>query len=248
MIRAVIADDEALARELLRSLLASHEDIEIVGEAASGPEAINLCQAHLADLVFLDVDMPPGRDGIDTAVAILEQCACEIVMVTAHERYAIDAFDVGVTDYVLKPIRRTRLALALMRARARRAARQVMIPSEPIEEPAGGQGQLWIRTRTGTVRVQMNEVAWIEAARDHVFLHTSERAYMHRATMEEIERSFAGADLVRVHRSAFVRLSRVEQIRRHQTSLTLDLDNGMSVPVGASYRAVVSRLLKSGEP
>lgn len=234
--RVLIADDELLARELLATLLAELPDVELVGQAEDGLEAVVLARKLRPDLVFLDIDMPQ-RSGVAAAQELAGACG-EVIFVTAHEEHAIAAFEVGALDYVLKPVRRPRLALTMERFRRRHEARDRVgiAPSSP--EPAGADG-LWVPVRGGTVRLSFTDVVRVEAARDHVYFHTAERAYLHRITMGELDALLAGTGLMRVHRSAFIRPERVTATARRGKALTLTLDDGGTVPVGSTYRPAV---------
>jgi DNA-binding LytR/AlgR family response regulator len=229
VLRALICDDEPLARALLRTLLADAGDVDIVAEAAEPRQAVALA-AHLSpDVVFLDIDMP-GGSGVNAAHEIIGGTGSEVVFVTAHEQHAVDAFDIGAVDYVLKPIRRARLGTALERLRLRLQHKR-SAPAQP--EP--GEPVFWVSTRHGKLRLPISSVLWIEAARDQVYFHALEQSYIHRATMDELESLLAGTGLVRVHRSAFVRLDAVTAILRQGKSLLVALPGGRQVRIGPSY-------------
>lgn len=242
--KIVVADDEPLARALLRSLLEEMPGLEVVAEAADGVEATELAQKLSPDLVFLDIDMP-GGNGIHAAVEITRH-ASEVIFVTAHEEHAIDAFEVGAIDYILKPLRRPRLARAMERARRRHEARQVPTDTRaaaPDERSCEEDAAFWIAGHGRIVRVAVADIVRVEAAADHVYFHTAERAYLYRITMGELEKRLRGSGLMRVHRSAFVRPDRVTGMRRHGKVLELTLDDGTEVSVGPRYReATLARL------
>jgi DNA-binding LytR/AlgR family response regulator len=234
--KVIIADDEPLARSLLRTLLEELGGITILAELGDGTGAVRAAREHNPDVLFLDIDMPQ-RNGILAALDVAAQ-GTEIVFVTAHEEHAIDAFELGAVDYVLKPVRRVRLALAVERARRRCAARETP-PVRPHEASAASAEEscFWITGLKGISRVAFEDIERIEAARDHVYLHTKDRTYLHRITMNEVEEALAGSGLIRVHRSAFVRPDRVTELRRNRKMLLLLLKDGATVPVGPSYRA-----------
>lgn len=234
--KIVIAEDEPLARDLLRALLAEAQGVELVGEAATGDEAVELCDRLRPDVVFLDIDMP-GSSGIHAAHELKSRLGPEIVFVTAHELHAVDAFELGAVDYVLKPVRRPRLATVLERIRARLREKERRSGGERdrirLDKP---EPIFWVRTRQGNVRVPVGEIEWIEAARDHVHFHTEARSYLYRTTMAELEPRLQGSGLARVQRSAFVRLSRVKAILREGKAVSLELESGACVPVGPTYQ------------
>lgn len=243
--RLLLVDDEPAALERLAALLGQVPDVEIVGAARNGREAAEAVEALRPDLVLLDIQMPE-RSGLAVAAALPPEDRPEIVFVTAFELYAADAFEVEAADYLLKPVRFDRLRQAIERARRRRtmraaAARIEQAQDAPIEEDLDG---FWVQVRAGYVRVPLSQIDWIEAAKDYVLLHTATRSHIHRATMTALERKLNPAELMRVHRSAFVRPARVRQVLRLGKGLiSLVLEDGVEVAVGPSYvNAVTDRL------
>ena len=243
--RLLLVDDEPAALERLAALLGQVPDVEIVGAARNGREAAEAVEALRPDLVLLDIQMPE-RSGLAVAAALPPEDRPEIVFVTAFELYAADAFEVEAADYLLKPVRFDRLRQAIERARRRRAMRAAAARIEkaqdaPVEEDMDG---FWVQVRAGYVRVPLSQIDWIEAAKDYVLLHTATRSHIHRATMTALERKLNPAELMRVHRSAFVRPARVRQVLRLGKGLiSLVLEDGVEVAVGPSYvNAVTDRL------
>lgn len=239
--KVAIADDEPLSRALLRALLAELPGIELVGEAEDGAGAIALARERRPDLIFLDIDMP-HRNGIHAAIE-LGRDDIEVIFVTAHEEHAIDAFEVGAIDYILKPVRRPRLAKAMERAQLRHRARAEPPPPEPAQEQPAADEAFWVPVLRGTARVAIADIHRIEAAGDHVYLHTAERAYLHRITMADLERRLCGTGLIRVHRSAFVRPGHVVATSRRGKMLILSLADGSEVAVGPNYRTAALEAL-----
>jgi two-component system, LytTR family, response regulator len=250
--RVLLVDDEALALDRLRVFCADVDGIEVVGQAQGGDEALDKIEQLHPDLVILDIQMP-GRNGLRTAADIRVEPRPELVFVTAHEHYAPDAFDLEAADYVLKPVRFDRLRLAIDRARRRRALRDSAARAGKLEaemealradaRPAANDVDIWVPERDGQRRVPIETIDWIEAARDYVLLHTSLRSHMLRVTMAGLEEKLEGSGLIRVHRSAFVRPSKVAEIRRAQRNMVLLLTDGTSVQVGPSYVGVVEAAL-----
>lgn len=240
--RVIIAEDEPLARSLLHALLDEVGGVEVVGEARTASEAVAMAERLNPDAVFLDIEMPEGN-GVGVAHALRSRSSAEVVFVTAHETHAVDAYDLGVADYVLKPVRRPRLAAALDRVRARLRLRDAnAAATEPDEVPAD-ERLLWVRTHNGRVRLRSSDIVWIEAARDHVYFHTADHSYLHRITMDEIEKRFGGTGLARVQRSAMVRLDKVAAIRRRGKRMWVELGDATQVPVGPSYQSRTMTLL-----
>lgn len=242
-LRVVIADDEPPALERLQALFADMDGVEIAGTARDGREAADRIAAVKPDLVLLDIQMP-HMSGLKVAASLPAEDRPEIVFVTAFEHYAPDAFEVEAADYLLKPVRFDRLRQAIDRARRRRAmraaeARLAAAPEAPAREDA-----IWVDHPRGKVRVDVREIEWIEAAKDYVLLHTPTRSHIHRVTMAALEERLDTAELMRVHRSAFVRLSLVREVERLGKGLiALVLEGGVTVSVGPSYsKAVLERL------
>lgn len=253
--RVLLVDDEALALDRLRVFCGDIDDIEVVGQARDGDEALAQIETLQPDLVILDIQMP-GRNGLRTAADIRVEPRPELVFVTAHEHYAPDAFDLEAADYILKPVRFDRLRLAIDRGRRRRQLREAAARAGLLEaemealradaRAPGADPEIWVPERDGQRRVLIETIDWVEAARDYVLLHTELRSHMLRITMAALEEKLAGTDLIRVHRSAFVRPSRVAEVKRAQRSTILLLKDGTSVQVGPSYVAAVEAALGIG--
>ena len=231
--RVLIVDDEAPARAKLRRMLAASADVDVVGEAAGGAEAITLATALAPDVLFVDVQMPEV-DGFDVAASVPDDGPA-LVFVTAYDRYALQAFDARATDYLLKPVEPERLARTLerLRRRAGAAPRERGAPPECLLIPDRG--------RTHVVR--RAEIDWLEAADNYVTVHAGNRALLMRRTLAGLLDDL-GPDFVRCHRSAAVPLRRIASVRpRDKGDATLVLDNGAEVACSRQYRADVVRRL-----
>lgn len=249
-IRTLIADDEPLARERLRHLLASANDVEIIGEARDGDEAASMVDDLDPELLLLDIDMP-GRTGVALARSLSDRPDPAIVFVTAHYQFAVEGFEMNAVDYLLKPVSEERLAMALARVRRRRQPGgriQGPASSEPSVIPAEGEfsGALWVQKRQGLVQVDVQDIEWIEAAGDYVVLHTSAQAHMLRATMDGLARQLDPAVMLRVSRSAFVNRPRVQRVHRiGRGAMVLVLESGAAVRVGVTFRDAIGKLLEN---
>lgn len=229
--RTVIADDEPLALDLLRLLLADTGGVEVVGEAADGLEALTAIRATAPDLVILDIDMP-GLGGLAAAEILKGEAGPMVIFATAHGDHALTAFGLDAADYLLKPINRARLGEAVERARRRL--------SPPSSLPrAVDEAVIWVPVRNGQVRTPLSQVSHATAAGDHVFLHLEGRALMHRITMARLEAMAAPCGLVRVHRSAMVRPDAVVRLIQSGKALKLRMKDGTDLPVGPAYRGLV---------
>ena len=202
-LRALIVDDEAPARGELRYLLAAHAEIEIVGEAASAKEALALAENVRYDVVFLDVEMP-GMTGLDAARLVLDRNETPaVVFVTAHERYAVDAFAVEAFDYLVKPIDPERLARVVERLTQARRREAPPVEKIPVVSAGGAKTLL-----------DYDAVHWIEADGDYSRVHTYDRAYLATASLRELEQTLPSARFARIHRSHLVNLGKVAAVRR----------------------------------
>jgi two-component system, LytTR family, response regulator len=199
VIRTIIVDDEPLARQGLRLRLEREKDIEIVGEASDGTTAIDAIRRTGPDLVFLDVQMP-GMSGFDVLGELANIPLPVIVFVTAHDEFAIRAFEVEATDYLLKPFTQERFDEALRRARRSLAS------SEPLERVA-------VRSRDAWVILKTDEIEWLEAAGNYVEVHARGKSYLIRSTITNLEARLDSRRFFRIHRSMIVNADRITEIR-----------------------------------
>jgi len=199
-IRVLVVDDEPLARRGIRQLLARHRDMTVVGECRDGREAVRAIATLAPDLVFLDIQMP-GLDGFAAIRARGANPMPAVVFVTAHDQFAVRAFDVNALDYLVKPLSEARFAATLRRVRQRlRTA------------GAGGTG-LVVPTATGQLVLDATEIDWIEARDYYAGVHAGGTRYLVRESLRSLERRLNPAHFVRVHRGAIVRLDRVRELR-----------------------------------
>ena len=209
---AVIADDEPPARRKLRALLAAWPDVEIVGEAGDGLEAVSLLESRRPALAFLDIRMPE-LDGFDVLGALEPADWPEVVFVTAYDEFAVRAFEIGALDYVLKPVTADRLAVAVDRALGRlragetgRADLRSAVAAAASAEPLT---RFVVRSLDRLRVVEADTVDWIEAAGNYIRLHTDSGAHLVRGTLQAVEGRLDPARFARIHRSAIVALDRV---------------------------------------
>ena len=205
MIRALIVDDEPLARRGIRLRLAEHTGIDVVGEAEDGPAAVRMITALLPDLVFLDVQMP-GMSGFDVLAEVAEIHLPVIVFVTAYDQYAVHAFEVRAIDYLLKPIAKDRFDEALRRAR-----RELAEGARPAADLL--TTRLTVRKGDRYLLVKIEDIEWLEAAGNYVEVHARGGEYLIRATLASLERRLDPQRFVRIHRSTIVNVERVAEIR-----------------------------------
>jgi two-component system LytT family response regulator len=247
-LRILIVDDEPLARERLRALLRGEPGVEIAGECGSGTEAIATIRGSALDVVFLDMQMP-GCDGLQVLAELPEANRPAIIFATAHERFALDAFEVQAVDYLLKPFDRERFQTALRRAQEFLRLRQAGSAGEPAEAPAGSpppapkSERLTVKADGRLVFLKSDEVVWVEAADNYVVLHLTTGRLMLRETMAAIEARLGSASFVRVNRSAIVHR---DQIKELQPALhgdyTVLLRDGTKLPLSRSLRGQMGRV------
>lgn len=248
-IQTLIADDELLARQKLRQLLRSEPDIEIAGEASSAREVYELVQATTPQLLFLDVRMP-GMDGLDV-VTELSSCTSiklpRLILTTAYDHYALRAFELNATDYLLKPFSADRLHTAVSRARE-----QILRGERPGDHPAAedaksGQytGRIVFKSRGRILFLPVSDIRWISAEENYVRICTGNETHLLRETMASMEQRLDPKLFLRVHRSAIVNLRYVKEVRSESRGdFMVHLVNGQKLAMSRSYRARVSELLK----
>lgn len=254
-IRVIVVDDEPLARRHLHALLSAEPDVAVVAECATGVEAVAAIRSQRPDIVFLDIQMPE-LDGVGVADAIGAASMPLTVFVTAHDDRALDAFRVHALDYLLKPVDRTRFALALARAKdtlrgriARDPARlEAMLaalrPRRDGVEPISPGERLAVRIEGRTLLVRVREIDWISADDNNVILHAAGRSLRIRETLSSIAERLP-TDFVRVHRSAMVNSSRVAEVRPAlHGEYVIVLTDGVEVPTGRRFRDAVHALVR----
>jgi two-component system LytT family response regulator len=231
-LRVVIADDEPLARSRLRALLADHADVVIAAEAEDADSALQAIRSERPDLVLLDVEMP-GEGGVALARRLHLTPAPLIVFVTAYSDHAVDAFETGAVDYLLKPFDEARLATALARVRAALAARRAL---------AGGPAPAYLERVAVTLGkrtlfVATASVDWFAASANYVELHVGSEVHLLRTTLSALEAQLDPRVFVRIHRSYAVRLDAVKELRSLGAGeYRAILADGVELPVSQRYR------------
>ena len=250
--RALIVDDEALARERIRSLLAAEADVVVAGECANGDEAVAALRRRGADLVFLDVQMP-GRDAFDVIRDVGPEQMPAVVFVTAYDRYAVKAFEVHAVDYLLKPFDGERFREALARVRSRLLDRAgdggplVPLLRELAARPAQPE-RLAVRSASRISFVRVEEVDYAEACGNYVCLHCGSERHLMRETMNALEARLDPRRFVRIHRSALVNVDRVKEIHPlFHGDWEVVLRSGVRLTLTRTHREEAQRLL-TGRP
>jgi two-component system LytT family response regulator len=245
-LRALVVDDEPVARRRLRALLTSEPRVEIVGECEDGYAALDAIKRLGPDLMFLDVQMP-GLDGFDV-IELLEPAECPaVIFVTAYDKYAMRAFDVCAADYLLKPFEPRRLGTAVSRAAALagRADNPARLHALVENVRAGRPLQRFlVRTPGRAHAVRTEDVESIEAADHYVELRTADGAHLLRETLSSIERRLDPAAFVRIHRSTIVNVACVGELRsRLHGEAIVVLASGRRVRCSRTYAASLKQAL-----
>jgi two-component system, LytTR family, response regulator len=228
----MVVDDEPLARSNLRVLLKRDADVELVKECASGAEALREIRKQKPDLVFLDVQMPEC-DGFDVLEQLGANLPPALVFVTAYDQYALQAFEAGALDYLLKPYSNARFERALRRAKERIGAGNVA--ARKVE-------RLAIKSAGEVLFLKTAEIDWIEAADYYVCLHVGARTHLLRRSMADVEKELAGAAFCRIHRSAIVNLERVRRLETGEDGLAeVVLQTGAKLRLSRRYRRELRR-------
>jgi len=210
--KVVVVDDEPLAREGLRALLAGDREVEVVAECADGQAAIEAIRRLKPDIVFLDVQMP-DLDGFDVLRALAGEPLPAVVFVTAYDKYALRAFDVHAVDYLLKPFHDERFAEALAIAKARRGEDMTERIARLLDERKPKVMRVLVKTGGRVLFIRADEIDWIEAADYYVKLHVAGKVHMLRESMAALEARLDPELFFRVHRSAIVNLERVRELQ-----------------------------------
>jgi len=249
-IRAMVVDDEPLARKRLMSLLAVEPQIEVVGEADGGTSAVKQIGSLKPDLVFLDVQMP-GLDGFGVLRAIAAKHLPLVVFVTAYDEHAIRAFDVNAVDYVLKPVVAERFHEAVRRAVDRLApsnadalSRQMSSLLERLPS-ASAPDRLAVRSGERIVFVRIDDIDWIDVEGDYARLHAGKERHLLRETLTELERRLPPSRFIRIHRSFIVQSDRIQSVQPwFKGDYVIVLRDGTRLQSGRTYRQRVQELIK----
>ena len=257
-LRLLLADDEPLALRRMRLALQAIPNVEVVGAASDGVQAMSAMRSLKPDVVLLDIKMPLA-DGFEVANAVEASGGPAVIFVSAFDSYALQAFETSAVDYLLKPVEFERLASALDRARERRAAKdagrraqELAAVLEALKKEADEregpryEREFWIRDRGRFHRVPVADIERIEAERDYVRLYWEGRTLLHRETMSHLEEKLDPNVMLRVHRSAFVNWKRLSAVRRDANGrLMAVLDSGEEVPVSRAYAQRVMLEMKT---
>jgi two-component system response regulator AlgR len=227
-LRTMIVDDEPLAIERMQVLCAELEDLTVIGTASDGEAALRLAEKLKPDLMLLDMTMP-GIDGLAVARQLSRrEHRPAVIFVTAHEDFAVEAFDLEAVDYVLKPVAAERLERAIGRVIARR--------DRVAADGGEWLAEFWVPHRSELLRIDAAQVERIDAERDYVRLHVGERSYLLLQTIAGLESKLDPARFIRIHRSTILRRDRIRGLRHEGLGVwSAELDNGEALRIGRTY-------------
>jgi two-component system LytT family response regulator len=241
-LRILVVDDEPLAREGIRMLLAGDPDVGAIDEARNGREAVEAIRRGCPDLVFLDIQMPE-MDGFEVVRAIGADRMPAVVFVTAHDDHAIQAFEINAVDYLLKPVGQDRFRKALARAKesirsksSGHSDQQILSLLEAMTSPRQYLKRLAVRTAAKTRLIEVADIDWIGAAENYVELHAGVTSYLVHVPMNTIERRLDPNLFLRIHRSVIVNVTRIREMEPvSHGEYVVTLDGGVRLQSGRAY-------------
>jgi two-component system LytT family response regulator len=246
-LKVVVVDDESAARTGLAALVRARPDCTLVGECRDGVSALHAIEAGRPDVVLLYLQMR-GMDGFEVVRRLPARGRPLVIFVTAHDEYAIRAFDAVALDYLLKPFSDARFHRAMDRARSavasRESLRALRRDAARVAEHAAQTPRIAIQSGTSTVYLTASEIDWIEGAGYRAIVHAAGKEFVVRRTLTSLDRQLRGSVCTRIHRSVIVNTTRVRALRAyHRNSYVAVLIDGTRVPVSRSRRAVVRAAL-----
>ena len=249
-IRAIIVDDEPLARKTIRLLLAKDGDVEIVGECRNGGEAISQIRTKHPDLVYLDIQMP-GKNGFDVLRALERTTMPVIVFVTTYDQYALRAFEEEAFDYLLKPFDDARFDRTLKRAkkllghqRADEQARRIssLLGGKALSPKSRYVSRILVKSSGRVFFLKTDDIDWIDAADYYAEFHVGKKSHLLRETMKSLETKLDPAKFYRIHRSTIVNLERVKELQpQHGGESIVLLHDGTSLTLSRNRRREFER-------
>jgi two-component system, LytTR family, response regulator len=246
-LRAIIVDDEPVARNLLRAMLAEHPEVEVVGECRNAREAVTAIRDLDPDVVFLDIQMP-GGDGFSVIERVGVEEMPAIVFVTAYDDYALKAFEVVAADYLLKPFDERRLESTVDRLKGRVAREEpntrLLDLLEELRGPARYTDRIAVDAGTHVAFIPTSEVTWLEAKGKHTLVHAATTTYTRREGLTELTDRLDPREFIRVHRSSVVRIDRIKEIHRwSRGGYYIVLTDGTSLTTGGRYKSGIEEAL-----
>jgi two-component system, LytTR family, response regulator len=257
VIRTIIADDQRLAREKLRTLLASEKDVKVVAECSDGKQTVSAIRRLRADLLLLEIQMP-GMDGFQVLNELSPDEMPAVIFTSAYDQYAVRAFEVRALDYLLKPFDLERLQHAIEKARVelnksqdRQITHRILnllsqLKSE-ITSSSSPDGLLVIRAKGRVVFVKLSEIDWIEASANYVRLNAGKESHLVRESMSRILERLNPSHFVRIHRSTIVNFQYIKElIPVNSGEYVVVLKSGKELSCSRGYRAELENMIEKG--
>jgi two-component system LytT family response regulator len=247
---ALIVDDEPFARASLRALLEREPEAITIFEARNGHEAASMILGQRPDVVYLDVQMP-DMNGFDVVRQVGAAAMPDVIFITAHDRFAIQAFEINALDYLLKPVAKERFAEALNRTRSRRKQRgdhseRIVSLLQTLASPPKTLSRMAVRSAGKTSFVNLEEVRWIQGAENYVQLHTASSEHLVHATIQSLLGLLDPEVFVRIHRSVIVNVRHISHIEAgHDGNYVLTMNNGVRVNSSRSYCGIIKKLVSN---
>jgi len=249
-IRALIVDDEPLAREGIQMRLNQEPDIEVIGACGNGRDAVTAILREVPDLVFLDIQMP-RLDGFGVIEAVGVARMPHVIFVTAYDEHALRAFEVSALDYLLKPIDGERFFEALERARDRIRGKNLEAITERLQKMTAALQverkyleRLSIKSAGRIIFLGVDEIDWIEAADNYVQIHAGRESHLLHATMNGLENRLHSNQFLRIHRSTIVNINRIKELHpMFHGEYRIILKDGTQLTSGRGYRENLQKLL-----
>ncbi len=247
-LRAIIVDDEPLARERVKTLLREHSDVEVLAECANADEAVVAIHTSVPDLVFVDVQMPE-TSGLEMLRELDPTRLPLVVFITAHDEHAMEAFRANAVQYLLKPVDRGEFREAMLRVRQLAASRGR--GTDGVRALLGGTAprtpflkRVVVKSQERTVLLKMAVIDWFESCGNYVRIHAGNEQYLLRQTMATLESTLNPQEFVRIHRTAIVNLDAVKEIvAGSHGEHTVKLRNGASLTLSRTYRNRIEPLI-----
>ena len=247
-IRTLVIDDEPLARDRLLKLLRAEPEVEVLGDASNGREAVALIRKTRPDLIFLDVQMPE-LDGFGVLAELGEGERPAVVFVTAYDKFALQAFEVHAVDYLLKPFDKERFHTALRRALDQFARQQPGQIHEQLSallqelRPTQQHDRLAVKSEGRVVFLKITDLDWVEAADNYVSLHVGKESHLLRETMTSIEQRLPGEKFIRISRSTIVNMDRIKELQPlFHGEYAVILRDGTKLTLSRSHRDKLQQL------
>jgi DNA-binding LytR/AlgR family response regulator len=218
--KCLIVDDDELSRNIIEDLVEETDFLELVKSCESSMEAFNILRDQKIDLVFLDIEMPK-MSGIELLKNL--DTMPQVILITSHSEYALESYELSVTDFIVKPVAPARFLKAVSKART--------VSESQSGGASDGDKTLFVKADSRLVQINTNDLLWIEALGNYVIIHTTKEKLTVHTTMKEIEAKLSDVDFIRVHRSFIVRLDKIESIEDNFIVII-----GKNISIGRAYK------------